>query len=186
MRSDADCTAAYDDGGPSGSDFHADTMVCAGNGSADTCQGDSGGPLMVSDGSFLVLAGITSWGGPCNSPTQPGVYTRLGAPALNAWVRDRVPMARASVSDASVDPGQTVTFSVTTTNPGIPAFTNFGWDFDSDGAPDATGASPSHSYPTGGAYVARVTATRSGVLDTAVAKVRVCLLYTSPSPRDRS
>ena len=169
MRADLTCSdpSAY------GTDFHPATMVCAGDGSSDTCQGDSGGPLMVSDGSFLVLAGVTSWGASCASSSQPGVYTRLGAPALNDWVRDRVPMARASVADASPDTGQTVGFSATAVHPGIPGyFTSFEWDFDSDGAPDATGANPSHAYPTAGNFIARVTATGAGQ-DTAVAKVRV-------------
>ena len=86
-------------------------MVCAGDGSTDTCQGDSGGPMMVSDGSFLILAGVTSWGIGCAEAAHPGVYTRLGAPAINKWVRDRVPMARASVSNTAPQPGQTVTFT---------------------------------------------------------------------------
>ena len=168
MRSDEDCGAdsAY------GSEFHPATMVCAGNGSSDTCQGDSGGPMMVSDGAFLVLAGLTSWGIGCADPEKPGIYTRLGSTDLNSWVRGLVPMARASVSDASVDPGQTVAFSVTTANPGIPAFTNFAWDFDSDGDTDAQGANPTFAYPAAGNYVARVTATGTAP-DTAVAKVAV-------------
>jgi hypothetical protein len=171
MRSDTDCTEAYDDGA-GGSEFHPATMVCAGDGSTDTCNGDSGGPMMVSDGSFLVLAGLTSWGGPCASDSQPGVYTRLGAPALNAWVRSRVPMARATVSDSTPDPGQAVTFSATTAHPGIPAFTHLDWDFDSDGVTDGGGANPTHAYPTAGNYIARVTASGTGE-DTAVAKVAV-------------
>ena len=76
MRSDADCEA----GSAYGFDFHRATMVCAGDGTSDTCQGDSGGPMMVSDGAFLVLAGITSWGAGCANPAKPGVYTRLGRP----------------------------------------------------------------------------------------------------------
>ena len=183
MRSDPDCEAdsAY------GSDFHRATMVCAGNGNSDTCQGDSGGPLMVSDGAFLVLAGVTSWGIGCADPAKPGVYTRLGAPALNQWVRDRVPMARARVSDSTVDPGQAVNFTATANHPDIPGyFTDFEWDFDSDGAPDATGANPSHAYPTAGNFVARVTASGADP-DTAVAKVAVNVaqppvVVTQPPP----
>ena len=175
VRSDPDCVAAYDpDGsGPDESEFHSETMVCAGNGGRDTCQGDSGGPMMVSDGTFLVLAGLTSWGIGCADPEKPGVYTRLGSTDLNSWVRGLVPMALASVSDASIDPGETVGFSATATHPDIPAyFTGFEWDFDSDGTPDATGATPSHTYPAAGNFVARVTATGAGQ-DTAVAKVAV-------------
>ena len=145
--------------------------------------------MMVSDGAFLVLAGLTSWGGDCGDPNAPGVYTRLGAATLNQWVRDRVPMARASVSDANADPGQTVTFSATAVNPDDPSipddpadpgyFTNFAWDFDSDGTTDAQGASVSHTYPADGNYIARVRATGSDD-DTAVAKVRV-LVATPPA-----
>ena len=173
IRSDVDCTAAY------GSGFNPATMVCAGDGSTDTCQGDSGGPMMVSDGAFLVLAGITSWGGPCASALQPGVYTRLGATLLNAWVRNRVPMAEATVSDASPEPGQAVSFNATTSGPA--SFNNLAWDFDSDGQTDAQGASVSHTYPAAGAFTARVRATGSADGTTALGKVRV-LVATPPPP----
>jgi secreted trypsin-like serine protease len=175
MRSDTDCQAGY------GSDFHPASMVCAGDGSTDTCQGDSGGPMIVSDGHFLALAGITSWGFGCANPSFPGVYTRLGAPAFNDWVRQRVPMARATVSDAAPDPGQAVTFSATATHPIDPGyFTGFDWDFDADTIVDARGATVSHSYAAG-AHVARVTATGAGA-DTAVAKVAVDVASPPPPP----
>ena len=165
MVSDAGCAGAW------GSAFHAATMVCAGGGDTDTCGGDSGGPLMVGDGAFLVLTGLTSWGAdPCAEPGKPGIYTRLGISSLNTWVRDRVPMARASVSDAAPDPGEEVTFSVTTTHPDIPAFTTFDWDFDSDGHTDATGDNVTHAYPDDAHVVARVRAGGTGV-DTATDKL---------------
>ena len=181
MVSDSGCTQAW------GSMFHPLTMVCAGGGKTDTCGGDSGGPLMVTDGAFPVLAGLTSWGAdPCAEPGTPGVYTRLGAPDLNAWVRARVPMARLSVSDAAPDPEEEVTFSVATTNPNIQPFTTFAWDFDSDGVADATTSDPTvtHSYPDDADVVARVTASRNGVLDTATDKValRVGDPPVSPTP----
>jgi secreted trypsin-like serine protease len=181
MRSDLDCGNAY---GTGADGFHATTMVCAGDGSTDTCQGDSGGPMMVSDGSFLILAGVTSWGIGCAEATHPGVYTRLGAPTINKWVRDRVPMARASVSNASPQPNQAVTFTGSPQNalpPHSVTFTDLAWDFDSNGTIDAHGASPSHAYAAAGSYVARLTATTSGPGgDTAVAKVRVNV--ASPPP----
>ena len=178
MRSDAYCQGS----GVWGTAFVPSTMVCAGGGNTDTCGGDSGGPLMVSDGAFLVLAGLTSWGAnQCATEDVPGVYTRLGAAALNAWVRDRVPMARAAVSDATVDPGETVTFSVNANHPGVAGyFTNFSWDF-GDGTPAAAGASVTHTYADGGRYVARVLAVGAGD-DTATDKVAVQVGEASPEP----
>jgi secreted trypsin-like serine protease len=186
MRSDAECGTAY------GGDFDGDdtavpgddgTMVCAGEGPTDTCQGDSGGPLMVSDGAFPVLAGITSWGVGCADPNFPGVYTRLGATALNKWVRDRVPMARATVSNTAPKPNQAVTFTGSTQNASLNpvTFTDLAWDFDSNGTIDAHGANPSHAYAAAGNYIARLTASTTGV-DTAVAKVRVNVASPPPPP----
>ena len=56
-------------------------MVCAGGGDTDTCGGDSGGPLMVSDGAFLVLTGLTSWGAdPCASRASRASTPGSGIP----------------------------------------------------------------------------------------------------------
>ena len=177
MRSDTDCANAYH------SDFSATEAVCAGDGNTDTCQGDSGGPMMVSDGSFLILAGLTSWGIGCADPNFPGVYTRLGDPVINKWVRDRVPMARAAVSNTSPQPNQAVTFTGSTQNAALHpvTFTDLAWNF-GDGTATAHGASPSHTYAAAGSYIARLTAATAGVDgDTAVAKVRVNVA-TPPAP----
>jgi secreted trypsin-like serine protease len=176
MRSDTDCANAYH------SDFNATEAVCAGAGGTDTCQGDSGGPMMVSDGSFLILAGITSWGIGCADPDFPGVYTRLGAPALNKWVRDRVPMAQAKVSNSSPQPNQAVSFTGTTDNAPLNpvTFTDLTWNF-GDGTPTVQGANPSHAYAAAGNYIARLTASTTGA-DTAVAKVRVNVASPPPPP----
>ena len=176
MRSDADCTNAYH------ADFSSTEAVCAGDGQTDTCQGDSGGPMMVSDGSFLILAGLTSWGVGCADPAFPGVYTRLGDPVINKWVRNRVPMARASVSNTSPQPNQAVTFTGSTQNAALHpvTFTDLAWNF-GDGSATVHGASPSHAYAAAGSYIARLTASTTGA-DVVVAKVRVNVASPPPPP----
>lgn len=84
----ADATCTEDYARVPGS-FVAGTMFCAGSDETDTCQGDSGGPLLVPRLDTFVLTGVTSWGEGCANAQYPGVYVRLGAPALNSWVRAR-------------------------------------------------------------------------------------------------
>ena len=106
LIADADCSSAYP------LDFDVSTMVCAYDGTHDACQGDSGGPLMVPDGAGYVLAGITSWGEGCAQPDKPGVYTRLGAPALNEWVTARYPRASFAVGPAHTGSGNGLYFDL--------------------------------------------------------------------------
>jgi Trypsin/PKD domain len=139
-------------------------MVCAGDGVHDTCQGDSGGPLLVPDGAAFVLAGITSWGEGCADPDFSGVYTRLGAPTLNAWVMARFPRASFSVTSGTVHSGQSATFASTSFHPeGASGFTTFQWDFTGDGSfDDAGGSSVSRTFPSGGTFSVGLEASTPG------------------------
>ena len=155
MIGDADCSTAYP------VDFDVNSMVCAYDGTHDTCQGDSGGPLMVPDGAGFVLAGITSWGDGCASPNKPGVYARLGAPALNDWVMQRHP--RASFDAPAVIHSATgATFTQRSFHPEPGHFTTFNWDFDGDGQYDDGGGATAYSSFSPGPHSVGLEASRPG------------------------
>jgi trypsin len=155
MAADGSCSAAW------GWSFSSASMVCAGGQSTDTCGGDSGGPLMVPRAGGFVLVGVTSWGAsPCAELGKFGVYARVGAPALNAWVHSRVPTAALAVSPAVPQPGEQVSLSATVA-PGAqtssPALT---WDLDNDGAfDDATGPAAATTFVSTGIRIVHVQAT---------------------------
>ena len=131
-------------------------MVCAGDGTADTCSGDSGGPLLVPRVDAFALAGVTSYGFHCADPAYPGVYARVGAVAMNAWVRERVPTAAITSSPRSPDPGTNVMLTATAGDfrPGPPTFA---WDLDDDGRyDDANGTTATLRAISAGSTVVRV------------------------------
>jgi secreted trypsin-like serine protease len=145
IRADNDC-------GSYGLDFDPSTMLCAAPqaGGTDTCQGDSGGPLMAPDGAGLVLVGVTSWGIGCARPEFPGIYVRIGAPALNQWVMERHSRVSFTVTGV-LNSGQPIGFNGSAFFPGGGGFLT--WDLDGDGQfDDAGGPSASWIYPTGGTY----------------------------------
>lgn len=74
------------------------SMICAGGGRprTDSCYGDSGGPLVVDRDtpadppSDYVLVGLVDFGNGCAQPGYPGVYTRIGAPAVAGFLASGV------------------------------------------------------------------------------------------------
>jgi secreted trypsin-like serine protease len=178
LVADAACAAGY---APFPASFSAATMVCAGTGETDTCQGDSGGPLMVPRVDAFVLAGVTSWGEGCADPRYPGVYTRLGAPALNSWVRARIPTAAVAAAPQSPAPGANVSLTATGTHPSGQTPT-YAWDLDDDGSyDDATGPLASLPAIGAGSHVVRVQE-RYGDGDRALAREVVTTAGSPPPP----
>jgi secreted trypsin-like serine protease len=155
MVSDGSCAVAWP------WDFSSASMVCAGGQSTDTCGGDSGGPLMIPRDGGFVLVGATSWGSStCGQAGRFGVYARVGAPALNAWIRSRVPTAALTVSSATPAPGEQVDLSATVAPGAQTSSPTLAWDLDEDGAfDDATGATASTTFASTGVRIVRVQAT---------------------------
>lgn len=138
MVSDANCEKVW------GRTFKPANQVCAGGGSTDSCQGDSGGPLLVPRDGGWATAGIVSYGTSdgCATEGTPSVYTRTGAPALNQWLRARVPTLRPTASSKTPRAGTAVTLVANAAGPATGAAEQVAWDLDGDGAfDDATGAS---------------------------------------------
>jgi hypothetical protein len=177
MVSDGACLRAW------GSGFSSTSMVCAGGASSDTCGGDSGGPLMVPRGGAFALVGVTSWGSdPCGRLGMPGVYARLGATAINAWLRSRVPTADVAASPALPIAGEPVTLSATVAPGSQVSAPALAWDLDDDGAfDDATGATATATFVTAGSHVVRAQA-RFPDGDRAVAREAVKVAAAPPPP----
>jgi len=180
MVSDTACAApsAY------GTAFVLGSMVCAGTGGTDACVGDTGGPLMVPrpDGSFM-LAGITSWGTGCADPAHPHVYTRVGRPVLNDWVRGQIPTAALTYSTADPQPGDPLQFTATSTKPpSQPGAPTYNWDLDYDCAfDDATGPGARLSSPPQGWLIIRVQVSYPDG-DRTIARERVKIGNPPPPP----
>ena len=85
----------------------------------------------------------------CNERGFPGVYTRVGSQPLNAWIRGQINGVDFTIPTATPRAGEPVAFAAT-----APAGAAFSWDFDNDGAFDATGPSPTHVYGTAGEFEA--------------------------------
>lgn len=126
--------------------FQPSDMLCAGPDTSlttkapDSCNGDSGGPLLrmsklpsldgpnppvdpalslQRDPANWRLMGVVSWGpsGRCGDPNLPGVYTRVGAPAIHSYITNAAPApmptltstAQAPVITGGYGPGSQIT-----------------------------------------------------------------------------
>jgi secreted trypsin-like serine protease len=156
--------------GVQGTLFDANVMVCAADplgtsltAAQDSCFDDWGGPLLVPDGGFFVLAGIiSSRGTTCGDPAKPGIYTRIGAGALNTWVHGQTPEANFKF-DHAPRANEPVTLTSTSRHPdGATYFTTFRWDLDGDGDFDRSGRSVRTTFPTEGEHVVGIEASRAG------------------------
>ena len=178
--SDAECSSDYP---LAPFYFDVNTMVCAYDGVHDTCQGDSGGPLMVSDAARFVLVGITSWGDGCADEDKPGVYTRLGAQAINDWVKQRYAWASFTWAPQTPSAPATVTFTASSFNPEPGAFTDYKWDFDHDGTfDDATGTSTTAAFATAGTYPVALQVSKAGGESAVVRREVVVRAPLPPAP----
>ncbi len=146
IYSDPQCEQAFAAAGrPATVDFA--TELCALAPNKDACNGDSGGPLLVPDvGGGAALAGAVSFGvGSANllradrscNEGPPGVYSRLGADALNAFIRSRVPQVEIDRDVAAPVPGQRVSFTARPSAPGgtgpFGGYDGLSWDLNADG-----------------------------------------------------
>lgn len=146
---DATCNSTYGRGTSA-------TVVCAGGGVTDTCQGDSGGPLMVPRQGEFVLVGVTSFGVSASGCATPGVasgYARVGAPALNQWIRARIPTVFIGALPAVPRVGDTVQLTATGVKPADqPGTPTTAWDLDANGTYETPGATVSIGAPPQGSY----------------------------------
>ena len=161
------------------SPFSPLSMVCAGGMATDTCEGDSGGPLITARNGAATLVGVTSWGsGPQCAAGKPGVYVRLGDPAINEWVRSWVPAVVLTSSATTAFVSQPVEFSGAALGPATVE-----WDTDADGVfGDAIGPSLSLAFASIGTHVVAARASYPDGDRTAIARTTVDVTAAPPPP----
>lgn len=64
-------------------------LFCAGSQRVDSCQGDSGGPIFKDVSGSILQLGVVSTGYGCAQDHFPGVYTRLSAPEIRAFILEK-------------------------------------------------------------------------------------------------
>lgn len=177
MVGDARCAEVW------GRTFKPANQVCAGGTGTDSCQGDSGGPLLVQRDGTWATAGIVSYGTSDGCATQgtPSVYTRIGAPQLNQWIRARVPTLRLTTGSKAPRAGTGVVLGASASGPAAPSLNSITWDLDGDGAfDDATGAEVPAVFAAGPRMVRAALALPDGDRATAAIRLDVGAARTVP------
>jgi hypothetical protein len=160
VRPDADCPNVA---------FNAAVMLCAAStvagGDGNPCASDSGSPLLVPDGPGpgFVLAGVFS-GASCATSDAPGIFARVGADPLNAWVHDRTPEADFTFNHAPRANEPVTLMSISRHPEGASYYTVFKWDFDDDGVfetPSPT-KNVTHTFTTAGEEVVGIQVSKPG------------------------
>ena len=190
VYSDPVCAAEFKAVGAPDGFFDPTTMLCAGGKEGkDACDGDSGGPLLVPDGQRFALAGVVSFGAVFRddrgneracAENVPGVYSRIAADPLNAWVRSLVPQVEIDAVPAQPEPGQQVSLTASGTNPNG-GYDLLEWDLDADGAfDDAIGPDAAVTALRGATTVAvRATRGLGEMRDQEVRRIDVVALMRS-------
>ncbi len=147
LYSDTDCANAFAAVGQSASGLDFSTEICALAPNKDSCNGDSGGPLIVADGSgqptligavsFGIGNGDTARGSRSCNEGPPGVYAKIGANPLNAFIRSVVPQVEIDSNVKVPVPGETVTLTAAPNAPGgtgrFGGYDALAWDLNGDG-----------------------------------------------------
>lgn len=119
-------------------------LFCASNPPRFTCFGDSGGPFLVGAGQPIAAGVVSGVSANCDGQ-QLQTFTELGEGAINAFVRQRVPLPEIDADPAAPQPGDNVTVASAGT-----AYSTLRWDLDADGQfDDATGPRATVGVDTG-------------------------------------
>ncbi|MBA3296243.1 MAG: PKD domain-containing protein, partial [Acidobacteria bacterium] len=135
-----------------------------GTGSVNPTISQTTGPQTVTYGctgtpgqtcTFQVSLTVGNAGG-TDTETKPADYITLTVPP-----EPPAPIAEFSGTPRTGVEPQTVNFSFVDLRGGTVTYTRYEWDFNGDGAPDATGPNVSRAYPTDGVYDVSLTVTDS-------------------------
>jgi len=138
--------------------FNDAYMICGGyaDGHDGICQGDSGGPMLV-DG---VIVGVASW--VKTGCTSYGAWGKLTS-AMGDWANETIkkysdePGSPTASFTADCAGSLTCSFDGSASTDPDGSISSYAWDFGD--SQTGTGATPSHTYGSAGAYTVKLTVT---------------------------